>query len=171
MWGIARAHINGYRKLKRKSLGNFTVTAVCDLARERAEDLAKARGEFQETVKSRVYINCGELLAAEDVEAVDICTDHRTHHIIAIPSIEVGKDVVVEKPLAITVKAGRKMVETAKAHGRTLAVAENYRRTLGNRACKWAIDKGYIGDIQMILQGGVAAWAKASWQEAQPGAT
>ncbi len=158
--GIARAHLNGYKELKQKSLGGFTIAAVCDLAKERAEDFAKAIEEFQGAAKPRVYLNHEELLKAEDVEMVDICTDHRTHHIIAISSLEAGKDVMVEKPLAITVKAGRKMVETADAHGRTLAVAENYRRTLGNRACKWAIDKGYIGDIQMILQGGVAAWGK-----------
>jgi predicted dehydrogenase len=58
--------------------------------------------------------------------------------------------VLVEKPLAITMRAGKLMLDAAEKAGRVLAVAENYRRDAGQRAIKWALSEGRIGEVRMI---------------------
>lgn len=63
--------------------------------------------------------------------AADICGPHFLHHTLAISCFEAGGDELVEKPLGMTVRAGRKMIETAAAHNRILAVAEQVRRWVG----------------------------------------
>jgi predicted dehydrogenase len=61
---------------------------------------------------------------------------------------------MVEKPIAITIKAGQTMVEAAARHDRILAVAEQYRRGEEQRAVKAAIDAGAIGTPYMIFRQG-----------------
>lgn len=85
------------------------------------------------------------------LDAVSIVVGHRAHHKIALPCLKAGLHVLVEKPLAITIKAGWTMIEDAERSGRILAVAENYRRTPENRAVKFGIDKGVIGAPYMIF--------------------
>ncbi len=151
-------HLRGYRELKQKKFDNFTITAVCDVAKERANDFSDQIQSFQNK-KPKIFLDYKKVIEIEDIDAVDICTDHRHHHIIGNFFLEAGKHVMVEKPMGITVKACRKMIQAAEKNGRVLAVAENYRRSLDNRAIKWVIENGYIGDVQMIFSGCVGGVA------------
>lgn len=149
---IARVHVEGGCKiLKQKGMDNFEIVSVCDLKRENAQKLASLIEEFQE--KPEVYTDFKEMISKESLNATDICTDHRSHHLIAHHCFEEGLHVLCEKPLGITIKATRLMIETAKKTGRILAVAENYRRGLTSRAIHFAISKGYIGKPQMYFSG------------------
>jgi predicted dehydrogenase len=85
------------------------------------------------------------------VDAVDIVTVHRAHHTLANACMEAGLDVIVEKPLAITMRAGRTMLDTAARTGRLLAVAEQYRRAPNQRALRWALERGEIGTPWMLF--------------------
>ncbi|MEM2876389.1 MAG: Gfo/Idh/MocA family oxidoreductase, partial [Candidatus Bathyarchaeia archaeon] len=93
-----------------------------------------------------------------DIDAVEIYTPVFTHHTITLDSLDAGKHVLVEKPLAISVKAGLKMVEAAEKTGLVLGVAECLRYGFGIRETKWVIEQGYIGDLQMVFQGGVGGY-------------
>jgi len=68
-----------------------------------------------------------------------------------LDSIAAGKHVFVEKPLAVSVKAARMMVEAAEKTGKVLGVAEVARYGADTRMIKWAIDQGYIGEVQMMV--------------------
>lgn len=149
---MAREHLKGYSELKKKQLGDFKITAVCDVVEKKAEAFADRVLAFQ-TEKPKVFLDYKRIIEAENVDAVDVCTDHRTHHLIGIPLMEAKKHVMIEKPMGITIKACRKMIEAAEENGRVLAVAENYRRSLENRAIKWTIENGFIGDVQMMFLG------------------
>jgi len=72
--------------------------------------------------------------------------------------LEEGLNVIIEKPLGITMRAARKIIDAAEKHGRVLAVAENYRRSPNNRAIWWAIKQGLIGEPRMIV------WQAAGWR-------
>jgi predicted dehydrogenase len=150
--GIARNHLYAFRELYRKGLGNFEIVAICDVVDKKAKSFASDVKKFQKKTTPKVHRDFDNMLEKEDIQAVHICTDHRTHHLIAIPCLKKGKHVIVEKPLGITMRAGRRMIEAAKKHGKVLAVAEDRRFLLINRASKWAIEQGYIGDVQMVLQ-------------------
>jgi predicted dehydrogenase len=149
--GISRAHVKGLQMLKEAGVCNLEFTACQDIvlenARKRATEIAAVQGK-----EPSVYSSLDEMLEKEDsVRAVDICTDHLTHHSAALKCLEARKHVLIEKPLAITIRAGRMIVDAAKRNGRTLAVAENYRRMPANRAINWCIRTGKIGKPRALM--------------------
>ena len=154
--GMSGAHVMGYRELSYRNLKIFSIESVCDVNEEKAKTRAGEIYSFQRK-KPKRYTNFREMLAKEDLEAVDICTDHRSHHSIANYCMGEGLDMIIEKPLAITMRAGKTMMDAAKKHGKILAVAENYRRIPVNRVIKWCIDQGEIGEPRMIV------WQNAGW--------
>ena len=149
--GMSGAHMGGYNNLHKESICNFEFVATCDInigaAEARANQAEKLQG-----FKPNIYEDVNEMLDKEqEIEAVDICSYHRSHHELACACLEAGKHVVIEKPLGITMKACRLIVETAKNNDRILAVAENYRRSPGQRAINWALKKGMIGEPRMLF--------------------
>src|SRR5713226_2424202 len=120
--GMAGAHREGYQKLWEAGLREFRIAATCDVEVARAEEMAEKVAAFQGE-RPKVYREVGDLLAnGASFDAVDIVTVHRAHHTLAIPCLAAGKAVIIEKPLAITMRAGKRMMEAAERTGQLLAV-------------------------------------------------
>jgi predicted dehydrogenase len=79
-------------------------------------------------------------------------TEPSIHHLIAVPALAAGMHVLCEKPLGVTVRACREMVDAAAASGAILATAENYRRDAPNRLARAVLDSGMLGDIHLMLE-------------------
>lgn len=145
------AHRNGFAMLWEAGIRNFRVVACCDIEQARARSMAESVAEFQDFTPT-VYSDVEAMLSTEqEMAAVDISTVHREHHTVAIPCFEAGKHVTIEKPLAITMRAGKRMLDAAAKAGTCFQVAENYRRAPDQRAIHWAIRSGRIGQIRMIF--------------------
>ncbi|MBT4500688.1 MAG: Gfo/Idh/MocA family oxidoreductase, partial [Gemmatimonadetes bacterium] len=142
--GIAGAHVRALEELWENDVKVFEVVAACDVVEENAEKLAEGVEAFQGN-KPAVYTDLEKMLNKAEVEAVDICTLHSEHHTVAVPCLEAGVDVLIEKPLGITMRAGKIIMDAAVQAKRVLAVAENYRRSPQERAKNWAIRQGRIG--------------------------
>ena len=155
--GIAGAHVVGYGELFYRGLRVFSIKACCDVSEEKARGRAREIGSFQGE-KPQVYTDFEKMIREEDLDAVDICLPHSLHHTVAVRCLEEGLNVIIEKPLGITMRAARKIIDAAEKHGRVLAVAENYRRSPNNRAIWWAIKQGLIGEPRMIV------WQAAGWR-------
>jgi predicted dehydrogenase len=84
-----------------------------------------------------VFTEVDALLNEANAEAADVCTPHFLHHQVGIQALEAGLHVQVEKPIGVTQRATRRMIEAAKNKGRILATAENIRRTPGPRTAHW----------------------------------
>src|SRR5204863_2534115 len=98
------------------------------------------------------YSDSGAMLKSEPgLIAVNIVTDTRMHHVLAAEAFAASKHVGVEKPIAITVRAARRMVEQAKRAGKILAVLENFRRDPLVRLAKAAVAAGQIGTPRLLL--------------------
>jgi len=148
--GISGAHVEGLRQLNGAGFMDVQVVATCDLIETAAQRRAQELGAFQKQTP-KPYTDLKKMLASEKIDAVDICTEHRSHHSVALPCMEAGKHVIVEKPLGITMRACKAMIDSADDHGLILAVAENYRRGSENRAINWAVSTGKIGDPRIIF--------------------
>ena len=72
-------------------------------------------------------------------------TDPSVHHGIVCQALDLGLHVLVEKPLAITVRTCRMMIDAAARNGRLLSVAENYRRDPSARLVRHLLERGAIG--------------------------
>jgi predicted dehydrogenase len=121
-----------------------TITAVSDLAQEHL-DAYEA-----DAFKTRDY---RELLARKDVDAVFIITPDHVHEDIAIDTLEAGKAVYLEKPMAITIEGCDRILETAYRTGSKLFLGHNMRYMPFVLKMKEIIDSGMIGTIQ-------AAWCR-----------
>jgi 1,5-anhydro-D-fructose reductase (1,5-anhydro-D-mannitol-forming) len=124
-----------------------------------------------------IYTDYREMLKSGDIDAVVIYTGHDSHHSIAIDAMRAGKDVAVEKAMAITVKAAQAMCEVADETGRVLSVDENVHFGAGTVASRWAVQQGLIGDVQMVYRGGIGfpshrpdlATARTAWRHSKLG--
>ena len=151
--GMAGAHLNAYLQLQEKTMGNFTLAAMCDVNAESAQRFADKAGTRPENPEPNVYTDIDKMLEAEDLDAVDICGPHFLHHTLAIACFEAGLDVIVEKPLGVTIRAGRRMIESAEEHQRILAVAEQVRRWVGPRMVEWLINRSeWMGKPRMFFR-------------------
>ncbi len=156
--GIARAHLNGYRTMLDAGFDKFEIAALCDPSEER-------RGAYAATVKELFgwepaqFANVEAMAEKGVVVAADICTPHAFHHTAAVPCLEAGLDVMVEKPCGITIKATDRILDAAAKNGRLVAVAEQVRRGLKARAMNWALNEAkMIGDLQFFTVEGYSYW-------------
>lgn len=150
--GMSGAHMGGYRELWAKDLKLFDIVAACDIDVSRAETRANEAHEFQGGAKPAVYNELDEMLSKHpDLDCVDICALHSAHHTLAVPALEAGKHVIIEKPLGITMRACKLILDAAEENGKILSVAENYRLDRTQRARRWAVRQGRIGEPRMFF--------------------
>lgn len=144
-------HIQGYAALHRAGFNNLDLVAILDLNSEVAEQAAT---KAQQLLGKRpsVYTKISSLLADPAIEAVDIVTDPRTHHSIAMQAMESGRHVLCEKPLALTALTAKMMVQTADRTGLVLATGENYRRGGANRLARAILDAELLGKVHLMRE-------------------
>ncbi len=91
-----------------------------------------------------------KLLSDPSVDAVALATPAVTHYEMAKAGLEAGKDVLVEKPLAIDVKQGEELVKLAEAKGRILMVGHILRYHPAILKLKQLIKDGVLGKINYL---------------------
>lgn len=97
-----------------------------------------------------VYNDFRELLALKNIDAVVIATPDHWHAAMAVRAAEAGKDIYCEKPLALTVKEGRAMVNATRKHDRVFQTGSMQRSWPEFRQAVELIRNGYIGEIKTI---------------------
>ena len=149
--GMGTRHLHGLRELDQAGLSKWDLVAVCDVESERAEAVANLAQEFFGRRPS-VFTDLSRLAKETKPDAVDVVTVVRTHHEVVAEALDGGLHVMVEKPLAITMKASTQIDLAAKRSGPTVSVAENYRRDPMNRLIKAIIESGKLGEPRMLVE-------------------
>jgi predicted dehydrogenase len=122
--------------------------AVCDVYRPHLEKaLATANGRAQG------YKDFRKLLERKDVDAVIVATPDHWHAIPTIMACQAGKDVYVEKPLALTIKEGRAMVNAARKYQRVVQTGSQQRSGEHYARAVELIRGGKLGKIAHITAG------------------
>jgi predicted dehydrogenase len=142
--GMGRRHVLGMQKLQSIGRRSFELTAVCDVLPDNARGLAD-QAEQRLGRRPQTFADFAALVQSRSVDAILVTTTPETHAAIGLAAFAAGLDVMVEKPITLTVADGLALVVGARAAGRTLAVAENYRRDPINRLGKALVDGGAIG--------------------------
>ena len=157
--GMGTRHLYGLRELAQTPFNNVELCAVCDIRGENAE-LAAVEVEKLLGVQPAIFTDLEEMAhKVPNLTAVDVVTDPSVHHEVACQAMDVGLHVMVEKPMAITVRACQKMIEAAERNDRRLSVAENYRRDPSARLVNHLMKMGAIGTPYMALFP-CAAWGQ-----------
>ena len=149
--GMGRRHVRGMQRLKAAGRLSFDLAAVCDVLPDNAGAAADLANELLGR-RPQVYTDFEALLQSRSVDAILVTTTPETHAEIGVAAFAAGLDVMVEKPITLTVAEGQRLVAAARTAGRKLAVAENYRRDPINRLGKALIEAGAIGQPFMATQ-------------------
>jgi UDP-N-acetylglucosamine 3-dehydrogenase len=133
--GIAPTHASRFGDGRRSRL-----VACCDLVPQKAEQLARQ-------YDAAAYSDLSDMLDAEALDAISICTPPFSHCEIAIAALERGLHVFTEKPLAMSVADGRRMAQAAERAGKALMVAFCHRFHEPIVRAREMIRWGQLGDV------------------------
>lgn len=92
-------------------LSNVDLVAVCTRREGRARDVASRYGA------RRYYTDYRKLLKDKEIQAVTIATSESVHKEITVAAAEKGKDVLVEKPFAMTLDDADEMIRAVYKAG------------------------------------------------------
>jgi len=134
------AHLPAYLKFPDK----VRLTAVCDIREEAVK-------KFSVTAKvSSIYTDFETMLKEEDLDAVDICTIHDQHKLQTIRAAEEGKHIILEKPMASSLKDCKEMVQSTEKAGVTFMIAQVLRYLPSSQAVLYALENKEIGPIRAV---------------------
>lgn len=132
------AHIPAYARN-----GDAQLAYFCDIIPERANKAANEHGGVA------VY-DYHELLNKKDLDIVSVCTPNNLHASISIDFMRAGKDVLCEKPAAVTYKEALRMKQCAEECGRVLLIGVCNRYATGVNRIKSHIDAGELGNVYHV---------------------
>ena len=137
--------------------GEIRITAISEVYKAKAAQmLERIKVAYEKNTSLGtfsnipVYEDFRELLGRKDIDAVVIATPDHLHAVMAVKAAEAGKDIYCEKPLALTVKEGRAMVNAARKHKRVFQTGSMQRSWPEFRQAAELIRNGYIGEIKHI---------------------
>ena len=176
---ILPAHLRGCQALLAAGLANFRITALCARMIDDAATFRR-RGEgppprppvstnpqdplaaphmyisdLHPDTLPVLYDDWRRMLDDDVVDAVLILAPVGLHHQIAIASLAAGKHILIEKPFAVTVRAGQSVLTEAARRQRVAGVAEPVRFTESNRAANWIMQQRLIGEPQLWISGSI----------------
>ena len=134
--GISEMHIAGY-----KANPNVEIVAFCDIN----EDRLKEKGEKHGV--TRLYTDVNEMVKAEQLDAVSVCTWNCAHAKCTIAALNAGINVLCEKPMAMNAQEAADMMAAAEKSGKLLMVG--FVRRYGNDmdVLQDFIHAGYFGEL------------------------
>jgi len=138
---MGRVHLEALRRVE-----NVDVIAVVGRQLEPAKKLAEAYG-----VPS-VFDDYRELLKSQELDAVHICTPNASHYPIAKAAMQAGKNVLCEKPVAVSVEEAEELTALAAETGVRNCVCHNLRSYPMVQQMRSMREAGELGEI-LVTQG------------------
>ncbi|WP_096187630.1 Gfo/Idh/MocA family protein [Evansella halocellulosilytica] len=135
---ISSLHIEAYKTFS----NTCKVVGLCDIYPEKAQEKCE-----QFANEAAVYDDYQDLLAREDIDLVSICTPPYTHSKMAVDALNAGKHVIVEKPMASSLKECDEMIKAAKNNDKLLSVIAQNRFREPIMKLKKLLDSNKIGTI------------------------
>ncbi len=132
---IAQQHMATYAKIP-----DAKMVAFADINEEAARTCGEQYGAEYGT-------NFRDLLARDDIDAVDVCLHNNFHMPATVAGLEAGKHVYCEKPMAGSYADAKTMLDTALAVGKHLHIQLATLYSNETRAAKTLIESGELGNV------------------------
>jgi len=163
--GIAGTHMGYLKKIK-----GVSITALADPNRENIEKRVKDHGLGD----AKIYEDYRRMLEEAEVDAVSICTPNWLHYEPTIAALEAGKHVMVEKPLAMNVREGRRMCEAAKKSGKVFSIGFQQRFRADVQYARRLALEGRLGKFlyaraHALRRRGIPSWGVFGQKKLQGG--
>jgi len=131
------------------ALDGVELVAGADVVEEYADAFEAERG-------ATGYTDHGEMLAAEALDSVSVCTPNGTHADVAVDAMEAGTSVLTEKPMDVYLDRVDAMVDAADANGVALGCVFQRRFEPGRWTARRWVEEGRFGDL--ILADATVKW-------------
>ena len=137
------------------------VIAVCDVD---ATHAGSAKGAVDQRYKNNdcdTYGDFRELIARDEIDAVQITTPDHWHALVAIAAAKAGKDMYGEKPFAHSIREGRAACDAIKRYGRVWQTGSQMRSDAAPRFASELVLNGRIGKVHTVevgLPGGLGQY-------------
>ena len=142
---IAEAHVANYKKCP-----DVEIVAAADLIPGKAEKFCKANG----IEGIRLYPDHKSMIDAEQLDAVSVCTYNRTHAECTIYALEHDVNVLLEKPMCVTLDEAVAICRAEKKSGKLLSIGFQPRFDENMKRVKKLVQSGELGDVYYIQTGG-----------------
>lgn len=133
---VTIGHFQAWRRISQAH-----IVAVSDLNESLARTAAEKWGV------PHYYKTLAEITALGGVDVVDICTPPQVHASLAIEAMNAGINVLIEKPMTITVRDAQEIVDTQRATGMMAGVIHNWLFDTPVLAARSLVEKGELGEI------------------------
>lgn len=127
-----------------KTLQRLPQAEVVALAESDVERRELASQEFP---RAALFSDYRELLDRSEIDAAIICLPNALHAEAAIAALQSGKHLYLEKPLAINVKDGRKLLDVWRRSGRVGMIGFNYRFNWLHQQVRRHLEAGRLGEL------------------------
>ncbi|HTR25573.1 MAG TPA: Gfo/Idh/MocA family oxidoreductase [Terriglobales bacterium] len=165
--GIANGkHFPALNKLRNR----IELVGFCDIIEDRATSACQKYGD----PNAKFYVEHRRLLEDKSIDVVYVLTPNVSHCAISVDSLEAGKHVLCEKPMAATYADAKKMLDAAKRTGKKLTIGYQNRFRRNVQFLQKACRAGDLGDIyfaraQALRRKGVPTWGVFSDKSKQGG--
>ena len=149
---MGQRHIKGLGRLKQVGRLRYDVAAICDILPDNANKAVALSQELLGTTPQLFESFDAMKRGLSRLDAILVTTSPAMHADLGVTAMQAGVHVMMEKPIAMTVKQGWRLVDAADANNVKLAVAENYRRDPINRLARALLDAGVIGKPFLAVQ-------------------
>jgi predicted dehydrogenase len=133
---IGKYHLQNYSKIP-----DAQIVAVADV------NEAEARRVAETFNIPDVYTNFRDLLARDDIQAVDVALHNNLHMPVTVAALQAGKDVYCEKPMAGAYRDAETMLNVAQECGRKLSIQLSTLFSNETKAAKYLIANGHLGKL------------------------
>lgn len=140
--------------------------AFCDIDHTSMEDKIL---KFDIPEKIRKYTDYKELLEKEDIDLISICTQSGTHAKIALDCIDHGVNLIIEKPIALTIEDSDEIINRAKEKNVKVSACHQNRFNKSIQKVKEALDKKrfgrlFYGTAHVRWNRGQEYYARSKWR-------
>jgi len=141
-----------YHSIARDFPETCELTALCDVNRTRMEYAQKVLKDTYNYPEVSLYgiDEFDKMIEEQKPDTVIICSIDRTHHKYIKRAMELGCDVVTEKPMTMDAEKCQVILDTVKRTGKDLRVAFNYRYSPYNSIVRKLIMEDTIGEIKQV---------------------
>ena len=156
--GVGARGGEAYGRYIHENADKFNVTHLCDIVEERLEKYALAF----DVKKENCFLSEDDFFAEKRSDVLLICTMDRQHVDMAEKALDLGYDILLEKPVSDNTDELRSLVRKANETGRVIMVCHVLRYTVMINKLKEIIDNGGIGKLVSIDQmENVGSWHQA----------
>src|SRR5688572_22587444 len=142
--GIGRVHAMAYRALPFHYGFPADTINIIGVATTRPETAEKAAREIGCEVWTANY---QELLERDDIDLIDCCVPNQKHEEIILAAAAAGKHIYCEKPLAMTVAEGQRIVEAVEKTGVKSQMTFNFRFFPALMRARQLVESGFLGNL------------------------